>query len=220
MRYFNSNFLVLVAGTAIIATFSTLFYLDVNRRIDAGDARVIGSITFKKRVAQRKYSRQVVWEDLQQTEPIYNNDTIRTGEKSEAVVKINDGSEFTLNENSMVLVSMGGDQLDIEFNQGSITANRDNVTGDDIKKLNIKTGGTTVSIDRSSVNISKEKGEELNLVVNKGDAVVKTGNVEKTVSVDQKAVVLLQSAQVSVVNQPIVLLSPSHDQYFVTGGDR
>jgi len=220
MRYFNSNFLVLVAGTAIIATFSTLFYLDVNRRIDAGDARVIGSITFKKRVAQRKYSRQVVWEDLQQTEPIYNNDTIRTGEKSEAVVKINDGSEFTLNENSMVLVSMGGDQLDIEFNQGSITANRDNVTGDDIKKLNIKTGGTTVSIDRSSVNISKEKGEELNLVVNKGDAVVKTGNVEKTVSVDQKAVVLLQSAQVSVVNQPIVLLSPSHDHYFVTGGDR
>lgn len=220
MRYLNSNFIVLAVGTTIIATFSMLFYFDVNRRIDVGDAQVIGTITFKKHVAQRKYSRQVVWEDLDQTEPIYNNDTIRTGDKSEAVVKIKDGSEFTLNENSMVLVSMGSDRLDIEFNQGSITANRDNVAGDDIKKLTIRTAGTTVSIDKSNVNISTDKGDSLNLVVNKGDAVVNTGGTEKTVTVDQKAMVLLKSAKVDVVKQQIVLLAPAHDHFFVTGEPR
>jgi hypothetical protein len=218
MKFWNSNFIVLAAGSVIIAVFSALFYIDVNRRIDAGDAQVIGSITFKKRVAQRKYSRHAVWEDLAQTEPIYNNDTIRTGEKSEAVVRIKDGSEFTLNENSMVLVSMGGDQFNIEFNQGSLTANRDNVSGDGIQKLNIMTGGTTVTIDKSTVNVSKEKGQELSLVVNKGDALVKTGSMEKTVTVDQKAVVMLQSSTVQVEKQAIVLLSPGHDQYFISGG--
>ena len=115
-----------------------------------GEAQVIGTITFKKREAQRKYSRQVVWESLEQSGPIFNNDTIRTGEKSEAVIRIKDGTEFTMNENSMVTGRpLDGDQLDIEFSQGSLTANRDNVSSEGIKKLTIKTGGTRSAYRRA-----------------------------------------------------------------------
>ncbi len=215
MKLLNSNFIVLAAGSAIIAIFSLLFYFDVNRRIDAGEGRIIGTVTFKKLVAQRKYSRQVVWEDLEQTSPIYNNDTIRTGEQSEAMVKISDGTEFTMNENSMVLVSLGGDQLDLEFNSGSITANREGVTGDEVKKLNIKTGGATVTIDRSSVKLSTDKDSSLNLTVHKGDAVVMAGGLEQTVVADQKAVVMLKSAKVNVEDQSIVLLEPADNRIFM-----
>ncbi len=218
MKSLSSNALVFTVGTIIIAVFSALFYIDVHRRVDVGDAKVIGTVTFKKRVAQRRYSRQVVWEDLERTEPIYNNDTIRTGDRSEAVVRINDGTEFTLNENSMVLLALGGEGLDLEFNQGSITAKRDELSGEPIGKVRIKAGGASVSFDKSTVNISKGKDDNINLVVDKGSAVVTTNAGEKTVAEDYRATVLLKTAAVSVEKQKLVLLSPPSGSVFPAKG--
>lgn len=218
MKSLSSNALVFIVGTIIIAVFSALFYIDVHRRVDVGDAKVIGTVTFKKRVAQRRYSRQVVWEDLERTEPIYNNDTIRTGDRSEAVVRINDGTEFTLNENSMVLLSLGGEGLDLEFNQGSITAKREGISGEPMGKVRIKAGGASVSFDKSTVNISKGKDDNINLVVDKGSALVKTDAGEKTVAEDYRATVLLKTAAVSVEKQKLVLLSPPSGSVFPAKG--
>ncbi|MCX7679746.1 MAG: FecR domain-containing protein [Spirochaetes bacterium] len=216
MKSLSSNAIVFIVGAIIIAIFSFLFYLDINKRIAIGEAKIIGTVTFKKRVAQRRYSRQVVWEDLETTEPIYNNDTIRTGDKSEAVVKIHDGTEFTLNENSMVLLSFGGEGLDLEFTQGSLTAKRDEISGKPFGKVRIKSGDASVVFEKSTVNISKEKGESLKLVVDKGTAVVQTASGEKIVGENDKATVLLKTASVSVEKQKIVLLSPPSGSILTT----
>ena len=106
MRSLHSNLIVVGIGTAIIVIFSLLFYFDITRKVDAGDAEVVGTITFRKRVIQRKYSTQVVWEDVEQNAPVYNYDSIRTAEGSVAVVRIKDGTQFTVNENSLVTVAL------------------------------------------------------------------------------------------------------------------
>ena len=218
MRSLHSNLLVVGIGTAIIVIFSLLFYFDITKKVDAGDAEVVGTITFRKRVIQRKYSTQVVWEDVEQNAPVYNYDSIRTAEGSVAVVRIKDGTQFTVNENSLVTVALAKDAIDIEFNRGSISANRGDVGEGKVKTLNIKSGGTTVSVDKSDVKLAR-KGKGLDLTVNKGNAVVDAGGVKKTLNSYQKMIVSAGKGM-QVQTQKYRLTAPAFDSYIVTNGPK
>ena len=54
------------------------------KAIDVGDLEKVGTITFKRQIAQRKYGSQVIWEEIEKNTPVYNNDSIRTAEESMA----------------------------------------------------------------------------------------------------------------------------------------
>ena len=92
----TSDIVAISIGAVIISSFSYLFYADITKKMTIGDAELVGSITFKKKVAQRKYSSQVVWEDIDQNSPVYNNDSIRTSQLSEAVIILNDGTKINV----------------------------------------------------------------------------------------------------------------------------
>ena len=95
MKSLSINSLVIGIGSVIIITFSLLFYNDLTKKVDAGEAEEVGTITFKREVAQRKYTSQVVWENIEQNAPVYNYDSIRTANLSEAVIHLKDGTAFT-----------------------------------------------------------------------------------------------------------------------------
>ena len=61
----------------------------------------IATITFKKRVAQRKFADRVVWDRLKQSSPVYNGDTIRTAINSEATLNFQNGASLELQENTL-----------------------------------------------------------------------------------------------------------------------
>ena len=127
MRFSSKNrtdYLVVGASALIITACSVLLYADYARRADSGGARRIGTITFKKEVAQRKYQSQVIWEDLDRDAPVYNNDTIRTADLSEAVISLADGTKINMDENSLILLEMSGKGINIDFSSGSISADR------------------------------------------------------------------------------------------------
>ncbi len=170
MRSLNSNTLVPVAGAVIIAVFSLLLYFDMKGGRTSSQSEEIGTIVFKRQTAQRKYAEQVVWDDLAQSVPVYNYDTIRTADMSEAVIKLKDGTEIALNENSMILLVMSSDDASVEFMRGSIAANRDD-TG---RKLNITAGGAVVSLGEGALNLARGRGEGLDVTLNRGSALVKS----------------------------------------------
>src|SRR4030042_2611749 len=82
----------------IISVCSALLYADFTHKIEAGGAKQIGTVTYKREVAQRKYVSQVVWEDVEQNTPVYNNDSIRTADLSEAIVNLSDGTRINIDE--------------------------------------------------------------------------------------------------------------------------
>jgi hypothetical protein len=218
MRLSKVEFSVYTVAAVIICVFSTLFYLDFTSKAAVGQERVVGSITYKKRVAQRKFAEQVVWEDIERREPVYNNDSIRTADGSETVIRLVDGTEIMVNENSMILLSMATNEIDIQFRGGSISAKRGDVESNDITKLNIKSGETTVSVDKSDVQVSGEKDKGINLTVDRGEAKVVSGNTEKRVEENQKVVVARDAKTIDVVSIPLKPREPRPDSVIATQG--
>jgi hypothetical protein len=94
----------------------------------------------------------------------------------------------------------------IDFAQGSIKARRDSVSDGAVKTLQIKSGETTVSIEKSDISLSQESGRDLSLTVNRGDATVDTGGEKQTVKEDQK--VIASKDEIKVFELAIKLLKP------------
>ena len=162
---------------------------------------LIGTITYKRKIAERKYAGQVIWEGIENNVPVYNYDAIRTSDQSEASVRLNDGTEIKLNENSMILLALNKNQIDIQFNQGSIVATRGEAKGD-LKTLNIKSGSTNISIGKSDVKLAQNKSGDLNLSVAKGNAAIDTGKESADLGADQALVVSKDSGMLLNLTLP------------------
>ncbi len=63
-----------------------------------GGGRLVGTITYKLRQAERKPTGQVLWNSLAQDGPVFNLDTIRTAGSSSATVHLEDGTRIELGE--------------------------------------------------------------------------------------------------------------------------
>ncbi len=216
LKKINSDHIAIGVTAVIVAVFSLLLYLDFTRKVDVGEAEKIGTITFKKKVAQRKYSGQVVWEDIEQNSPVFNFDSIRTADISEAVIHLEDGTDINIDENSMILLALEKNAINIDFTQGSISAKRGGLTGEDIAEIKIQSKDSTISIDKSDIKLSRTEDEDLSLTVNSGTARIKTGTDEKTIEKDQKVVVSADSNEAKVFKLSLKLESPSHDRYYIT----
>ena len=80
------------------------FWQDLNHSFTRTDKTAIATISFKYKVAQRKFSDRVVWERLQQNSPLYSEDTIRTSDMASATITFKGGEVLEVHENSMIQI--------------------------------------------------------------------------------------------------------------------
>ena len=100
----------------------TAFWMEYNRTLQKLNEDPIGVIVFKKRVAQRRFIDRLVWDRLKQASPIYNGDTIRTTEQSEAYITFNDEITY-LNLDANTLIQIFWDDIEgarIDFSAGHL----------------------------------------------------------------------------------------------------
>jgi hypothetical protein len=216
MKLLKGDSLVIAGSALIISASSALLYADFTRKIDAGDLKQIGTITFKREVAQRKYQSQVVWEEIEQNFPVFNNDSIRTSELSEAVIHLHDGTDINVDENSMIMLSTLENAININFEHGSISANRSGISGTDISAINIKSMDATVSIDKGNIQLTQLDNQELDLTVSEGQAKIKDAKGETLVKVNEKALISSDRQETKIVQLNFNLKTPSPNRYIVS----
>lgn len=215
MKFLTSDSIVVGASALLITSLSIFLYADFNRKIDAGNLKQIGTITFKRQVAQRKYLAQVVWEDVEQDVPVFNNDSIRTATDSEAVIHLGDGTDINIDENSMIMLSSLEDSININFEHGTISANRSGVSGVDIAAINIRSQDTTVSIDKSNIQLTQMDNQSLDLTVSDGTAKVMSGKEETLVNTNEKALISADRKETRIVKLNFVLKEPGPDRFYM-----
>jgi hypothetical protein len=209
MRLSKSDFITAFIGISIFALLGFLLYTDLTSHSGAGNAELIGKILTKRNTAERKYSEEVVWDEVSRDSKLYNYDTVRTADQSEAVIKLKDGTEITLNENSMILLSITEKAVDIKFIQGTINAKAKNLT--------IQSGGSKISLNNSDVSLSQEK-ENLQMTVNRGKATLKTGKEEKVINENQN--IQADNESIRLYNLTIKLIAPDNNRYIASAAEK
>lgn len=216
MKLSNSDFAVIAVSSIIIAVFSALLYFDYTKRVQVEDLEEIGTITFKKRMAHRQYGGQVVWETIEQHTPVYNHDSIRTADISEAVIHLDDGTDIALDENTLIYLAVTRDEINVGFSHGYISAARTGAAPGDISRLNIKSGDTNVSIDRSDVSLFSTEDEDINLSVSSGTADVNTAYASRRIEENQKLIINPDKDEFEFFDLNFELKQPGNNRYIIT----
>jgi hypothetical protein len=206
-----TNSLIIISA-AVLVYCSYFLYKELTSRVEKTGGDVIGTIVFKKKNASRKYTDSVIWEEIAQESEIYNYDAIRTMEYSSAVLTLKDGTRIELDQNTMLVVIMKDKTLNINFDQGGVTA-QNNAGGEGSITLNSKDASISLAKGDVSVN-SDEKGMDIR--VNSGAAVVAAGGKELAVSSDESATLKNGIAESS--KDSFVPLFPGRNSYIIAFG--
>jgi len=194
----------------LVVLLSFILYLDFQRRLEAGTREQIGVITFKQRTVQRKYSDRAVWEDMESSFPIYNRDSIRTGDISDAEIVLKDGTKLEVDENSFIVLNMTEDSKEIQFGYGSIVASG---ASEDVK---ISLGEKSISLKDSKINLSQMSGKDVFIEVREGVANLFKGDTKTEIRPGENLIIREETEE--KVQKPFRILRPSPSTKLVYSG--
>ena len=214
MKFSKSEFSYLLISILLFLFFSYLLYKELNRQGDIGNRKIVGTITFKHKVAQRKLDDSVIWDELAQKVSVYNRDSIRTEDQSEAVIELVSGVKIQLQDNSMIILDINEQgEANINFNYGTIKANSESGSGN--SSVNIISGDKIISLDQSDISLKKDQGEGiLDFIVNKGKAILKTEENGKQVKqeINENEKINITGETIELAAVPITLINPSNSE--------
>lgn len=217
MRLSKSDILIPLAGIAALAALGYFLYVDFTRPGGPGGTELIGTLVAKSNVAERKYTRDVIWTELDDESDLYNYDTIRTSSRSQAHIRLKNGTEIRLNENSMILLTLDEDEVGIQFLGGSISAAQKPGSGADDQKVSIISGDSVVSLDDSEVVLARGGDDKLQMTVNRGTALLQTGDTEQLVLENQE--VSAGDDEIRIADLAVRLIAPENNRHFPLTGD-
>jgi hypothetical protein len=213
------DLIFVIAIVAIFLVCAWLLYAESRGTPSIPRTEIVGTVTYKNRVAERKAKGEVVWGGLDQNAPVYNSDTVRTTAGSSAVVHLKDDTEISLGEQTMVLVSVAERGTRIEVSGGLVAVRRvvqaSGGSGSAMDRghlgnrtpIMISTRSGTVSLTSGSVSIGHSTAGTT-VSVESGTVTINTGSSTKEIAPDS-VVTLGGSGQWTA---PLVLLTPRAGQ--------
>ncbi|MDR1470809.1 MAG: FecR family protein [Spirochaetaceae bacterium] len=204
--------LVIILCLFFATFFVYRFWADLNQRMVKAGEQPVGTITFKKKAAQRRFIDRVLWDRLQRESPVYNGDVIRTAEISEASVTFSSGGQvINLNENSLVQIFADENGPRIDFTEGGISV--DSARGG----VALVSGGKTINVGEGGV-ISAGTGNDgaFSLAVAAGN--VRLVDEDGTTQVAQAGSGVFYNPDGTVATGPRALVyAPKPDMKIVAG---
>lgn len=194
----------------MMSAASILLYRSYAGETSTHKNKQIGSITFKRRTAQRKYDNQPVWELLSKDSPVYNHDRIRTSEGSLSVVYFKDKDEIVLDENTFVyLYENEEDEGTLEFLGGSIYAK-----GGNENSLVIVSGDSKIDVSDGEAFITKGSDNQTTFTVTEGTISLNSAQGKKVIKKDEIAV--LDGKNLSIEKCSIFPVTPLQNEFILS----
>ena len=119
-RFSFKTLLVTIACIIGAGTGTFLLYQDLNAGGAGGRGTPMATLEKREAKVRRKPAASFVWQSAQVNETLYRKESIQTGEHSAAVLKLNNGSQLDIGENSLIILDNVSD-LSLNFLQGSVT---------------------------------------------------------------------------------------------------
>ncbi|ALO27295.1 sigma factor regulatory protein, FecR/PupR family [Leptospira borgpetersenii str. Noumea 25] len=159
-RFFSGDKPILFLLIFNIVVFTGVFIYDYTRYGSQGSQEVIGSILYKSNTVKRKYDSEVVWKEIETGNSLQNRDTILTSENSQAKIRLLDGSEITIAENSMIFIDYLDNQANLEISAGGLQITRKPNSKENTSSLGIRSGDGVLKLVEGVVNVEKKKNQK------------------------------------------------------------
>lgn len=212
MKFWTS--ISVAVAIAFICFCSYSLYKEFVSRESKIGGENIGTITFKKRSASRRFSESVMWEEIAQESPVYNYDAIRTLEYSSAVISLKDGTSIGLDQNTMLVVIMGQKGVDINFDRGGVSV-KSGAGGKQLITLNAR--DASIALDSGDISVSSsDKGLDISLA--SGSAKVEAAGGAVNITSDQSA--SLKDGKVQTERRSLFTEYPPHNSYLLSTGGK
>jgi len=174
-RFKAADLAVIILCLAGSIFSGSAFWQEYNRTLTKLNEEPVGTIVFKKRTAERKFIDRVVWDRLREAAPVYNGDTIRTIEFSEAVLTFRDNITFlTLNENTLIQIYYSeteGARINFSGGRMEVASSRSVVITSGASEIKVE-GHANLDMHEGGFSLSVIEGE----AVFDGE-VIETGNI-------------------------------------------
>ncbi|MDR1506620.1 MAG: FecR domain-containing protein [Treponema sp.] len=176
-----------------------MFWRDFNRTMDHS-GRPLGTITYKKQAAGRRFQDRVLWVRLFRGAPVHRGDYIRTAELSEASIRFTDGANIDLAENSLIQVQVKNGKNTVDLAAGGLTLSGGDSSDSEITIL--VSGKNRVELGRGAVvSASADGGGKFTMQILEGEVTV---NKETLAAGDSFSTVPLEARAAPLSPQPDV----------------
>ncbi len=160
--------ILLIANTII---FSIYLYYDLNLKTSIGNREIIGNLTYKFNQIERKFNKEMAWDSLDSQSVVTNLDSVRSGKNSVAVIKLKDGTEIEMDQESMIILELTSKTKKVSFEKGSINVKKTPVEGES-GQITVESKNGKVLINDGDVIFGTEKQDKLAVAVARGTAEV------------------------------------------------
>ena len=172
----------------------------------------VGTITWKDRYAEQRQEGTGLWVSAAKDGPVYNHDTIRTGENSSAVIKLDNKTEISLDEGSMVYIKIDAatERATISLKGGSIKVAQDKKAA----PVSLETATGSIAIKDGTVRVS---GDQTSMTVRaeSSAAQIVSEKSEEPITLDASTDFDLSKREVVPVT--LAVTEPARDAFLVTG---
>src|SRR5258708_1430490 len=119
-------------------------------RHDDSQKLLLAHLETAKNDVQKRQKGRVIWKHVDETEPLYAGESIRTSSDSEAKIRFVSGAEVELDADSVVAIEATGGKPNLDFISGNIFVKGG--AGGEQGSLSLKSG--TASIDVNNADLS------------------------------------------------------------------
>ncbi|MGZ3801039.1 MAG: FecR domain-containing protein [Bdellovibrio sp.] len=116
--------IILGCAVALLMVFSYFLYDDsllfpknVNNKLE-----LIGDVFRSQNDVRRKNLDTFSWLPANPKDKVFQNDSIFTGDRSEAVIRLQDGTQIQIKPNSMITLNLKNGQMDLNLRYGDLTS--------------------------------------------------------------------------------------------------
>lgn len=214
----SDNKIILILVVALIAQVLVLLWHLGILQIGAGEAdlqqgALAGHIERVENSLKRRPLDSLIWEDSQKKENIYFHDSILTLAQSTAQLKLENGTQIQLSENTLITIEPPGEQhsneIRIKFSQGNLKARNP------YQAATIQDKDLTINLKANSdIELYKSEGDKIEIQVNKGE--VEFTRADKTVHLNENDILRVdkdESAKVQITNELRWTNPPALRQY-------
>ncbi|MFV8249622.1 FecR domain-containing protein [Bdellovibrio bacteriovorus] len=152
-RFGRTEKMIFTGALLVLMVFSYFLYDDslLFPKSNTGELELIGSVAISQNDVRRKNLDTFSWLPASRKDNVFQNDSIFTGDRSEATIQLQDGTQIRIEPNSLITLNLKNGQMNLDLRYGNLVGELAQGSS-----LTIKSGTEEFKLEGSPTNTQEK----------------------------------------------------------------